>query len=133
MASDYEAQLRECYAALNRRDFDAFADFFHPRVEARSVVMESEGTVYRGIDGMRSFAEDLVGVFPDWHGDIQEVAEVGRGVAVRIAVSGTAAGSGVPVEWLGFAAVEFQDGLPIKALFVRTEDEAHAALRRETG
>jgi ketosteroid isomerase-like protein len=134
MDGSIEERLRACYAALNRRDFDEFETFLHPDVEARSLVMEPEAAVYRGPAGLRRLFEDLLAVFPDWHGDVESVEELGdRAVIARIHVTGTAAGSGLPADYTGFIAVNHDAGMLTRAMFMRTEEEARAALGSESG
>ena len=133
MDRSIEESLRAAYAALNRRDFDEFETFLHPDVEARSLVMEAEAASYRTPAGIRRLFEDLLAVFPDWHVEVEAVDEFAAGVVARIHVSGTAAASGLPAEYTGFIAIDHENGLLKRAEFVRTEDEAHAALRGETG
>ena len=52
--------------ALNARDFDALADLLGPAVEFNSVVAAAEGAgAYRGIDGLRKWAEEVDAVSAD--------------------------------------------------------------------
>ncbi len=134
MEPTIESSLRAAYAALNRRDFDEFESYLHPDVEARSLVMEAENAVYRGPKGLRRLFEDLLAVFPDWHGEVGTVEEFGdEGVIATIHVTGTAAASGLPVAYDGVIAARHEGGRLRRAEFVRTEEEARGALRPESG
>jgi ketosteroid isomerase-like protein len=116
------------YAALNERDIEAALGYMHPEVIANSLVMESEGTAYRGHEGARRFMEDLLGVFPDWHGEVEQAEETPDQVIARIHVGGHAAASGVGVDQRAYLAARLRDGLFVELHFVRTEEEARGAM-----
>jgi ketosteroid isomerase-like protein len=125
VTSESEALARAAYDALNRRDLDAWADAFHPDVEATSLIMDVDGVVYRGREGMRALAEDMVGVFADYRVELKEFRDIGDDkVITSVHVSGTGDESGVPLE---------ADGLFWKGAFHRTEHEALAAIGAESG
>ena len=116
--------VRHGYAAVNRRDMHAFLDLFHPDVEATSWLMQAEGTVYRGRDGMRRFMEDIFSVFPDWRGEVEAAHDLGDVVVVAVRVSGRAVESGITLEETGWQVIEFRDGKVVRIHGYSTEAEA---------
>ena len=134
MASPYEALAREAYDALNRRDLEGWANAFHSDVEATSLIMEADGVEYRGREGMRKLAEDMITVFGDYRVELKELHDVAEDTVVaRVHVSGTGDESGIPIEVDFWGAGWVRDGLFWKGHFYRTEAEALAAIRAESG
>jgi ketosteroid isomerase-like protein len=86
--------------ALNARDFDALAALLGPAVEFNSVVAAAEGAgSYRGIDGLRKWAEDVDAVWEDWHQEVVDYRVVSNNQAVVvIRATGRARASGVPLD-----------------------------------
>jgi hypothetical protein len=72
--------------------------------------------------------EDLLEVFPDWYGEVEEAEEAEDWVLARIHVGGHAAASGVSVDQRGWLVCWLEDGLFTEWRFVRTEEEARAAM-----
>jgi ketosteroid isomerase-like protein len=122
--------VREGYAAIDRRDMHAFLELFHPDVEATSWVMQAEGTVYRGREGMRRFMEEIFSVFPDWRGEVQTAHDFGDVVVAAVRVSGRAVESGISLEQTGWQAIEFRDGKVVSLSGYATEAEALEAVGR---
>ena len=120
--------VRRAYVAFQQRDFDAVAALADPEVEFTSLIMESEGTVYRGHEGVREYLERLVDVLPDWHPEVEEIEDHGERILVRTRIRATPPGGSVPVEQVMWQVIKFRDGLAHQWDFFRTEDEARAAL-----
>jgi len=97
---DGRKRLETMLDALNARDFEALAELLDPAMEFRSVVGAAEGeAVYRGIDGLRKWAEEVDAVWEDWHQEVVDYREVGESRAVAvIRATGRARGSGVPLD-----------------------------------
>jgi ketosteroid isomerase-like protein len=77
------------YDAFNRRDIDAFLALCDPGGEFISRIVELEGGgSYRGHDGVRSWWENLLGVFPDFSSEIEEVRDLGAVTVARVRVRG---------------------------------------------
>ena len=117
--------VRRAYEALARRDLHAFLELVHPDVEATSRMLEVEGAVYRGRDGMRRLVEGIWSVFPDWHSEVIEARAVGEdAVLAKIRNRGKGTASGVEVDMTAWQIVTFDDG---RARFIRPyETEAEA-------
>lgn len=115
------------YAALNRRDLDAFLGFAHEDVEVISLIAESEGAVFHGHDGLREW----------WHqvaGSMGELTFVNEGsqelddehVLIRLRVTGDV--NGVEIEQLMWHAIEIRDEKGTWWQAFRTEEEGLEAL-----
>jgi ketosteroid isomerase-like protein len=126
--SDLVKQVHRAYKAFAARDFDTIAELSDPEVEFTSLVMESEGTLYRGRDGLREYLERLVDVLPDWRPEIEEVEDHGDRMLVRNRLHATPPGGSVPVEQVAWQVIRFRNGLAIRWDFFRTEEEARGAL-----
>lgn len=88
------------FLALNARDFDTLARMpIDPELEFRSVVAVAEGRIYRGLDGLRQWAEDIDGTWGDYHIEVVHMQEVGEDKAVVVVRNtGIAKASGVPLD-----------------------------------
>ena len=121
--------VRRGYDALGRRDLRAFLEFIHPRVKATSRMLEVEGAVYEGHDGLRRLIEGIWSVFPDWQTEVLEAREVNDEVVlVAIRNTGTGVGSGVEVDMTAWQALRFHDGQAIWIHPYATEAEALEAV-----
>ena len=126
--SDIEV-VRGSHEAFRRRDFDAFVDYMDPDIEFSSLVLEVEGT-YRGHDGIRSWWNDILAVFPDWQPQVEDAREVGGRVVLRVRAEGSGTGSGIDVDRDIWQVAEVRDGRLTAWRFFRSEDEALAAAAR---
>ena len=126
--SDIEV-VRGSHEAFRRRDFDAFVDYMDHDIEFSSLVLEVEGT-YRGHDGIRSWWNDILAVFPDWQPQVEDAREVGGRVVLRVRAEGSGTGSGIDVDRDIWQVAEVRDGRLTAWRFFRSEDEALAAAAR---
>jgi len=118
--------VRDSHEAFRRRDFDAFIEYMDPDIEFTSLILEVEGT-YRGHDGIRSWWNDILAVFPDWQPQAEDAREVGGRVVLRVRAEGAGTGSGIDVDRVIWQVAEVRDGRLRAWKFFRTEDEALAA------
>lgn len=118
------------YDAMRRRDLHAFLDFMDPEVEATFRVLAVEGgTVYRGREGMRRFAEELWSVFPDWHPEVEEAREVADDyVVAKVRGVGRGVGSGLEVGMTIWQVIRIRNGKAIWMHGYPTEREALEAV-----
>ena len=79
--------VRGTFDAFQARDLDAFLSYMDPEVEYRSLVLEVEG-VYCGHEGIRSWWESVLAVFPDWSPKIEDARDLGDRVLVRVRAEG---------------------------------------------
>jgi ketosteroid isomerase-like protein len=123
--------VRAAFEAFRRRDFDAFLSCFDPEVEYRSLVLEVEGT-YHGHEGLRSWWDSLLRVFPDWQPQLEDTRDLGQRVVSRVRAEGHGTGSGISLERDIWHVAEIPDGRIKSSAFFRTEHEAlEAAGQRE--
>jgi ketosteroid isomerase-like protein len=109
--------------AFRRRDLEAFVEFMDPDIEFASLVLEVEGT-YRGHEGLRSWWNNILAVFPDWQPEVEDAREVGERVVLRVRAEGAGTGSGIDVDRAIWQVAEVRDGRIRSWRFYRTEREA---------
>ena len=117
------------HEAFRRRDLDAFLEYMDPEVEFTSLVLEVEGT-YRGHEGIRSWWDDILAVFPDWQPQVEDARQIGERVLLKVRAEGSGTGSGIDADRVIWQVAEVRDGRLKAWRFFRTEDEALAAAAR---
>jgi ketosteroid isomerase-like protein len=133
MSRENVEQLRRAHDAFNRRDIDAFLALADPEVELTPLTVELEGvTSFRGHDGIRTWWNDLLTVFPDFQTEIDEVRDLGAVTVARARLRGHGTESDAFFERPIWQVVQWRDE---RAVWWRTflgEAEAleAAALRR---
>jgi ketosteroid isomerase-like protein len=128
MQQDSADLAREAFAALTRRDFDAFLELMDPEVEFTSLIAESEAKLFCGHHGVLQFFDQILGVFPDWRPKVESAESVGDSALVKVRFEGTGAGSGTTVEQVAWQVAHSRNGKVTGWCFFRTEDEAREAL-----
>ena len=123
-----EQVARAVYEAMTARDCDRLASLAAPDFEMRSLVMEAEGEVFRGPDGLRRFVNRLAEVFPDFEVAIEGGEETADQALLAIHTTGHGAGSGIGVDQRAWALFRVRDGLVCDLRLFRTELEARAAM-----
>jgi ketosteroid isomerase-like protein len=89
MSQENVELLYRAYDAFNRRDLDAFLALMDPEVELTTRIIELEGDpYYRGHDGIREWWRTLLGIFPDFSGEVLEVRDLRDSLIVRVRVRG---------------------------------------------
>ena len=121
-------RARRAYDAFRRRDFDVIAELSDPEVEFTSLIRESEGTVYRGREGLREYLTSLVEVLPDWSPTIEAIEDHGEPMLVKARIHATPPGGSVQIEQQMWQVIKFRGGRARRWDFFRTEEEARAAL-----
>jgi ketosteroid isomerase-like protein len=110
MSQENVEAFKRAIEAYNRRDIDAFLEEIDPEVEWRGALqalLESEGTVYRGHEGVRQWVRDIDEALADIRLDLPEIRDLGdRIVAIGwLRARGKASGAetespfGCVVEW----------------------------------
>ena len=114
MSEENVEQAHRITAAINRHDIDAVLALTDPDVEFIPRLVEVDGGgSYRGHDGVRSWWENLFGVWPDFKSEVDEVRDLGDMTVARVRMSGqgiaseaaTDATSWVVTEWRGSKAI----------------------------
>ncbi len=113
------------HAAFNRRDLDAFLALCDPDVEFASGLLELEGGgPYRGHDGVRSWWQNLLSVFPDFGTDIDEVRDFGDLTVARLRLHGQGMKSDAPTEGRQWQVAEWRQKKCIRWRVFVSEAEA---------
>jgi ketosteroid isomerase-like protein len=123
-----EENVELCYRAndaFNRRDLDAWLALSDPEVEFNTLILELEGSPsYRGHDGVRSWWEKLLGVFPDFSSEIEELRDLGDVTVMRVRQRAHGIESDAPTEQTAWLVTEWRDKKAIWWRAVRSEAEA---------
>ena len=93
---DIERALR-AYDAFNRRDLDAFLALVDPEVEFTTRLVERSDS-YHGHDGVRTWWDDLLRVFPDCSVEVVEVRDSEDLTINAVRVRGHGLGSEAPFD-----------------------------------
>jgi ketosteroid isomerase-like protein len=132
--SDENVNLaREVLGALSRGDYDRLVTLSDPEVEWRSFFAElGEGGVYRGLDGMRRYVDDLADAWEFVRAEVDDAVGVGDVVLLvgRIHYRGKGSGAedATPAGWM----LKFRDGKVFRfRAFRKPEQALEAAGLRE--
>jgi PAS domain S-box-containing protein len=87
--ADKVAFLAQCFDAFNRRDVEAWVEFFHPEAEViPAPYWAPPGTTYHGRPGIRSLAHEMFRALPHVRAEPpQEVWELGDLLLVRVVIA----------------------------------------------
>jgi ketosteroid isomerase-like protein len=128
--SQENAELRTmadaAYGALNSGDLDSFLALIAEDVEFTSLVAESEGTTFRGHEGVRAWWETVRGAFQDPRWEVLEIQGSGDRGVTKLRLQGTLAG--VELAQTMWQAAKLRDGKLIWWAFFRSEPEALKAV-----
>lgn len=114
--------LRRAVDAFNRRDLDAFLALCDPDVEFISYLMQVEGGgPYHGHDGVRSWWERLLAVYPDFRVEIESARDLGNRTMARMRAHGRGVESDAPIDQTLWQVAEYRRGKVIWWRFVSTE------------
>ncbi len=117
--------------AFNRRDLDTWLALTDREVELTPLNLELEGGSYHGHDGIRSFWEDYLRVFPDFSVEVDEVRDLGEVTVARVRLRGHGTGA-VPFEQPIWQVVRWRRRKCLWWRSFRSEADAlEAAARRE--
>ena len=96
---------------------------------SRHLGLEGGGGTHHGLDGVRSWWESLLDVFPDFSTELEEVRDLGDVTVTRHQLHGHGIGSDVPMEQTNWDVTEWRDKKAIWWRACRTEAEALEAAR----
>jgi ketosteroid isomerase-like protein len=125
--SDAMECIRLSFAAANRSDWDAVMGFFAPEA-----VWEVPGLqAFEGQDAIRGFLEDLVGVYQDADIEVEDLLDLGGGIAfVTATLDGRLAGSTAHNRVRFGATYRWVQGLIVHIASYSDIDEARATAER---
>jgi ketosteroid isomerase-like protein len=133
MASENVELVLSLHAAVTRGDLDGVLALAHPKVEYRSAIqqaMEGEGSVFRGLAGIRRWFVELQDLYEYLESEVLEVHEFGERVVIVFVVRGRGAGSGITLEQPLAQLVTLQQGQIIEVRDYFTREEALEAASR---
>ena len=113
--------------AWNDGDIDRLLLFIGEHVEVSSTLVGIEGG-YRGHEGVRRWWHDFHDMFPDWHGEIEDIRAIDEFILARLRLRGHGRGSGAPVDQVIWHVVRFRNGTIFRLSSYRTESEALTAV-----
>ena len=117
------------HETFNRRELNAFLAQMDSDTEFTPYeVAVQGGEPYRGREGMRTWWEETLEVFPDFRVDLDEARDLGDQVLIRGRVRGHGAGSGASFERPLWGLMEFRNGLQVRYRTFATEAEALEAV-----
>jgi uncharacterized protein len=121
MSQENVSVVRRAFEASERHDNEAALTFYHPDVEIES---SFPGRTYRGLDGVRAFWRDWVGVMTSYGGEVDEWIEAGDQVIAIMHTWARGKMSGVSVERREAHLWTLQDGKLRRLRVFPTKDEA---------
>jgi ketosteroid isomerase-like protein len=124
--AELRAMADAAYRALNSGDLDSFLALIAEDVEFTSLVAESEGTTFRGHEGVRAWWETVRGAFQDPRWEVLDVQGSGARGVTKLRLAGTLAG--VELAQTMWQAAKLRDGKLIWWAFFRSEPEALEAV-----
>ena len=103
--------IYRAFDALNRHDFDAFLAVMDDDVEfiPRMSAIEGESG-YRGHDGLRSWWNGLLDVFPDYSAELADVRDLGDLTFATFHARGHGAGSATPTDQAAWIMIRWRRG-----------------------
>jgi ketosteroid isomerase-like protein len=125
---------RRAWAALERKDIDAFLELIDPEIEFLSLIAEAEGRTYRGHDGVRDWWDSVSESLGGLGYDVQEFTSLGEGhVLTEVVITATVAD--VAVTQTMWQLSEIRGGKAVWWSVFRSEEEARtgAEARRAAG
>jgi ketosteroid isomerase-like protein len=116
--------------AFNRRDLDAMLALCDPEVEFVSYLMQLEGgEPYRGHEGIRSWWESLLAVYPDFTTEVEDVRGLGDLTMARLRIRGRGVESDAPIDQTVSVVAHFRQGKAIWWFFASSQASALEAAR----
>ena len=109
-------------AAMSRNDLQGFLSVTAPEVEFHSLIAESEGTTYRGHDGIRDWWEQVKGALGGLRFEAEAIRVEGDWAVVKVLVTGRIGDATVPQRM--WQAVRARSGKAVWWSTYRTEAEA---------
>jgi ketosteroid isomerase-like protein len=131
MSEENLETVRRAFAALERRDMDAWLGYWTEDVDYRAMegAPDDHGPMHGRAD-IRAYVQDWIDMFEDFRSEPVELIDAGEDTVVVVhAVSGTAKQSGIETEMTYAAVYSFRDGKVCRGREYATREEALEAAR----
>ena len=125
MSQENVETVRKAHDAFIRRDNKAAMAFYDPQVE---ILGEMDGRLYRGLDGVREFFRDWLGVWDEYRSDVEEWIDAGDHVIAVVHSWGRGKQSGAAVERREAHVWTLRDGKLWRLRLYPTKGEALEAV-----
>jgi SnoaL-like domain len=113
--------------AFNRRDWDDYLALTDDEIEVGSVLAAMEGA-YHGHEGLRRWWDNLLGAFPDYTIEVEELRDLGDVTLAHLRGWGHGAGSATPLTDPFWQPLKWRDGKCLWWRHCSTEQEALEAV-----
>ena len=127
--ADILDQLRDSYAALNRRDIDGTVAVLHDDAKWVEHSDLPEAGSYRGRETIRAFLEQFLDSWDNFEQQIEDVREADDCVLLFIRLTARGKGSGIDVESRYAHLWVMREGRGVRVDAYYDRDSALAALR----
>jgi ketosteroid isomerase-like protein len=118
---------RQAFEAVIRRDFGALEGFYAPDAIYRGAQI---GT-FEGTAAIRGLFEDMLSPYEEFHGEIEEIVDLGNGVVFGVyAANGRPDGSSGVIQVRLASVLIWHDGVIERQTAYTDIDEARAAAER---
>jgi ketosteroid isomerase-like protein len=117
--------------ALDRHDFEAFAEGMDPLIEWNDQRELPGAASHHGVEAVLRHLRATFGDWADFRVEAQQFVEAGDHVVITSRVSAKGQASGAPVERITFGVAEFSAGRLVCMSIYGTEAEALKALGLE--
>jgi len=125
MSQENVELMEAAYAAITRKDFEAFLALSHPDIEFYSLIADAEGKEFRGHAGVREWWDSVIQSLEVTPSPDQIDSFRDRGIS-HLQLAGMIDGVAVPqAMWMAWRV---RDGLLVWWRTYRTEDEALEAV-----
>ena len=126
MSQENVQTVRDATAAFNRRDLDAFEEYWTDDIDYRAAegALDDHGPI-QGKDALRAFMQDWLDMFDDFRAEPVELIEAGEDKVITVVrVSGRAKLSGVETDLTYADLLTLRDGKVAWGRQYWTRDEA---------
>ena len=125
--ADLVELARRIVEAVNRRDFDAVVSLYAPD----AVYVGTETGTFEGAVAIRRLYEELTSPFEDFHGEFEEIVDLGSGVAFSVTIyTGHPVGSSGEVQARVASVAIWTEGVIVQQTNYTDIDAARAAAER---
>jgi 2-(1,2-epoxy-1,2-dihydrophenyl)acetyl-CoA isomerase len=124
-------QVKALFEAIRHGDSNVVRSLLHPKFEFHAAIGTVEQRVYLGSDGMWAFVQDMNATWDGYRVELERVDEFGERVVALMRATGTARGSGIPLDQRLGHVITWKDGTVSRMVAYTSPTEALQAVRVE--